>query len=139
MYKRIINLILQKQNNTLVQLIKYCFVGGVATVADIGVLYLLSEKLLVHYLIANVFSFICGLLVNYFLSCVWVFETKAEANKTQEFVVFTVIGVIGLSFNSAIMYILVEYLKFIVMHAKVVATILVLLWNFFARKKFVFN
>lgn len=128
-------LLLEPTGNGLLQFCRYCFVGGVATVVDWGVLYIL-EAVGLHYMLAAVGGFILGLTCNYFLSRYMVFNgSTSKLDMRAEFLLYAVIGLAGLGITLILMYVLTEWLKLYFMLSKVIATILVLLWNFFARKK----
>lgn len=139
MFQVLLKLAIGKSNNTLIQFLRFCVVGTVATAVDMGIFFILTEKLGIYYLISNIFSFICGLLTNFVLSYIWVFTKKGESKKIYDFTLFSAIGLVGLGFNSAIIFMLVEFLRMWEMYAKAIATGVVLFWNFFARKKFVFD
>ena len=87
----------------------------------------------VNYLISVIFAFVIGLAVNYGLSKLLVFE-NSSVNGKIEFLVYGIIGVIGLGFTEIIMYVLTEIAGLYFMVSKVIATIIVLVWNFVARK-----
>ena len=57
----------------LIQFFRYVFVGGCSFLVDAGVLWLCVQMGL-YYLIAACFSFIAGLICNYFLSRALVFR-----------------------------------------------------------------
>lgn len=126
------NLFITKTNNTFIQFFRYIFVGGVAFLADGGSLFLITT-IGVNYLISVIFAFVIGLAVNYGLSKLLVFE-KSSVNGKIEFLVYGIIGVIGLGFTEIIMYVLTEIAGLYFMVSKVIATIIVLVWNFVARK-----
>jgi putative flippase GtrA len=118
-------------------------------VIDISIYSLLANGFSVNHLIANTISFIFGLLTNYLLSRTWVFGRQRH-NFARDFVLFAVIGIIGLFFSNFILLFLIDFkilhmiLTFlnndqIVFLAKIIAVFLVLFWNFIARKKLVFN
>ena len=100
--------------------------------ADGGSLFLITT-IGVNYLISVIFAFVIGLAVNYGLSKLLVFE-KSSVNGKIEFLVYGIIGVIGLGFTEIIMYVLTEIAGLYFMVSKVIATIIVLVWNFVARK-----
>lgn len=125
---------LLKSQDTLFQLIRYGFVGGVAFVADYGSLYAFTEWLGIQYLVSAALAFIIGLTVNYILSNLIVFSTHRLNNRWLEFVIFAIIGVIGLGLNELIMYCSCELIGLHYMIAKLISTALVFFWNFFARK-----
>ena len=126
-------------NNTFLQLIRYTIVGGGAFVVDFGLLYLLTHFLHVHYLLSATLSFIAGLLVNYFFSTLWVFSKNTVKNKYLEFLVFAIIGLVGLGFNDLFMWIFTDRFGIYYMLSKVITTVIVYFWNFFARKYILFN
>lgn len=113
--------------------------GGIAFLVDFGLLYLLTEFAGLHYLISAAVSFLFGLLANYFLSRVWVFDRRTMGNATVEFAVFAVIGIVGLGLNEGIMWFVSEKIHFHDMIAKAVSAGIVLIWNFGARKFVLFR
>ena len=122
-------------NNSLLQFFRYAFVGGVATVADWAVFYILTKALDVYYLISGIAAFVLGLAVNFLLSKRFVFSAEEKKHSAgAEFAVYAVIGVIGLLMTEGIMYVLAEKLMLDVMLTKVIATAVVFVWNFAARK-----
>ena len=56
---------IEKTNNSIIQFIRYFFVGGLAAVVNIGGLYILSGIFGIQYLLANVIAFILGLITLY--------------------------------------------------------------------------
>jgi putative flippase GtrA len=126
------SLFITKSSNTFIQFFRYIFVGGVAFLADGGSLFLITT-IGVNYLISVIFAFVIGLAVNYGLSKLLVFE-NSNVNGKIEFLVYGIIGVIGLGFTEIIMYVLTEIAGLYFMVSKVIATIIVLVWNFVARK-----
>ena len=63
--KRLNNLLKAPTHSLLVQAVRYGLSGGMAFVADFGLLYVLTDCLHVHYLLSSVFSFATGLLITY--------------------------------------------------------------------------
>jgi putative flippase GtrA len=126
-------------NSTFLQLFRYTFVGGVAFIADFGTLYILTEYFKIHYLISAGISFILGLIINYFLSVKWVFNSRVLKNRMLEFLLFTLIGLIGLGLNELFLWILTDVLLIYYLLSKIFTTIIVYFWNFFARKFLLFR
>ena len=123
----------------LVQFVRYFFVGGFAFVVDFGLLYILTEYAGLHYLLSATLSFIAGLLVNYIISCLWVFNGSKFKNRLVEFLFFAAIGVVGLALNDALIWLFTDCIGTHYMFSKIVAAAMVYLWNFFARKYLVFR
>ena len=90
----------------------------------------------INYLISGVFSFAISVIYNYILSKVWVFDAKKDNNKVTEFVIFVVLSIIGLGINQLIMYVGVEKFGIYYMLTKIVATVIVMVYNFITRKMF---
>jgi putative flippase GtrA len=132
------NLIKGKSNNLLIQLFRYTFVGGAAFIVDYGLLYVLTEYAGLHYLVSATISFIVGLLVNYFISTIWVFGDSAY-NKTTSFIFFASIGVVGLVLNDVFIVLFTQTLSMHYMLSKLITAILVYLWNFLGIRFLIFT
>ena len=128
-----------KTNSTLLQLFRYTFVGGFAFIVDFGTLYILTEYFKVYYLVSAGVAFIFGLIINYFLSVKWVFNTRIMENRWLEFLLFTLIGIIGLGLNELFMWIFTDILVIYYLLSKIITTVIVYFWNFFARKILLFK
>ena len=132
-------LFVEPTTNIWLQLLRYGFVGGVAFVADYGSLFVLTHYVGLHYLWSAAIAFIIGLTVNYLLSISWVFNKNRCAKPWVEFLVFALIGVIGLGLNELIMYVATDLIAIHYMLSKLISTGIVFCWNFFARKFIIFN
>lgn len=138
--KRLLNcLFSEPTNNILIQLFRYGFVGGIAFLVDYGTLFLLTEYAGVSYLVSGAIAFVAGLVVNYLLSISWVFNQNRNKKIAKEFLFFTIIGVVGLLFNELIMYVATDLCHLHYMLSKIISTVIVFFWNFFARKVLLFN
>lgn len=129
----------EKTNNTFLQLFRYTFVGGFAFLVDFGTLFTLTEFLKIHYLVSAGIAFIFGLIVNYFLSVKWVFNNRVMDNRLLEFLLFTLIGFVGLLLNELFLWILTDIFLIYYLLSKIVTTAIVYFWNFFLRKLLLFN
>ena len=131
------------------QILKFGVVGFIAFFIDFGVFKLLSSVFGVYYLVANFFGFTISLVFNYIASMTFVFERKENADKRKEFVVFTILSVIGLILNELIIYtciegvyyhvpIFMEYMsrQWAETFGKIIATGIVMVYNFITRKIF---
>lgn len=135
----LIKLFKDKTDSTLIQLFRYGFVGGIAFLVDYGTLYMLTEFFGVHYLLSATIAFLLGLIVNYLLSISWVFNSRKTENRWTEFTVFAIIGIIGLGLNALIMYLCTDVFCIHYLISKLVSTVMVFFWNFFARKAILFK
>ena len=93
----------------------------------------LHEAVHMNVYVATAIAFVFGLIVNFILSKIFVFQEGSDKTGTVgEFVAYGVIGVMG------IMWILLR-VGILYMIAKVVAAALVLMWNFVARKMLLYK
>lgn len=133
------NLFVGSTQSTLKQLFRYAFVGGIAFIVDYGALFLLTEYAHFHYILSASISFILGLITNYLLSISWVFNNRKLEKRYMEFLIFAIIGIVGLGLNAAIMYVATDWCNLHYMISKIISTIIVFFWNFFARKFILFK
>lgn len=120
------------------QILKFGVVGIIATGIDFGVLYVLSQPLGMDPVISAGISFCVSLVFNYVASMRYVFTHREDMSRSREFVIFLVLSLIGLAINEAIMAAGVAVLgnsALAVMGTKVLATAIVMVWNFVSRKK----
>lgn len=116
------------------QVLQYTWVALVGLVVDFGTLVLLTEFAHVNYLMSAVAGFLAGLAVNFVLSERFVFSSPKFEAVWFRFVIFGVIGLIGLGLLTALMWLQVQVLGLSYILAKVVATVIVYAWNFLARR-----
>lgn len=124
---------LLSSNKTHAQFIRYFFVAGIGLVVDFSTVIFTKEILNFNYLVAACSGFILGLIVTYFLSNLVVFG-KPKGNQAKVFILFALVGVVGLGILSLLMWLFTGKLGFNYIVSKAIATIAVFIWNFFARK-----
>ena len=128
----------EKTTNIFTQFFRYIFVGGFAFLADAFTLWLCEKWM--NYMIAAAIAFVVGLAVNYSLSIWFVFsESSKVKNKVKEFVVYGIIGLIGLLITEGIMYLFTDVFGLYFLISKIIAAAIVLVWNFAARKVVLYN
>lgn len=125
-----------KNKKLFTQIFRFLIIGGTAFVIDYALLYILTEYFDIYYLISSTISFIVSLIFNYIASIKWVFETKEEDSQTKKFTIFITLSIIGLGINQLIMWTLSDLLTIYYMISKIVATAVVMCWNFITRKIF---
>jgi putative flippase GtrA len=126
-------------NKTGVQFLRYILVGWIVFIIDFGSLFILTEIFGIYYLISAALAFTLGLIANYFLSIRWVFNVRILTKRYFEFGAFAIIGIIGLFFNEVLIWFLTENQEINYLISKIFASILILFWNFYARKFILFR
>lgn len=133
----------------LEQIFKFAIVGGISFVVDFLVYTIMCNVLNIHYIIAGISGFTVSVVVNYILSMRFVFVSKDDLRKDKEFVIFVVLSLIGMFLNSVILYVCIDLIymnwnwlnqvlsiDWMNILAKVIATGIVMVYNFITRKIF---
>lgn len=132
------------------QIIKFGIVGVICFIIDFAITtiptYIFGKNSV--YLFA-VLGFVVSCIVNYILSIKYVFTDKKEMDKKKEFIVFVILSAIGLLINELIIYLCNDVLyeqvlwihnlipaTLIVPISKIIATAVVMVYNFISRKLF---
>lgn len=116
------------------EFIRFVLAGTSTLVVDYGILLLLTEIFYVHYMLSAAISFTLAVIGNYYLCLIWVFKNRTRANKKQ-FIFFILSSIFGLLLNLVIMRLAVEHAHIAYIFAKVIATIIVTMWNFLTKKR----
>lgn len=122
------------RNVLLKQGIKYIFVGGLCTLLDFTLLFVGAELLGLNYLEVSVFSFLCGVVLNYILCTYWIFRVRVVNQIAVEFLLYVLISLVGLGINTFVIWAGTEYLGLYFMVSKLLSAAITYFWNFFARK-----
>ena len=129
----------QSTNKISIQFFRYIFVGGTAFLVDFGSLYILTEYFGIFYLLSAAIAFKLGLIVNYLLSVRWVFNKHTLDNRFHEVGIFTLVGIVGLGLNEVIIWFFTSNMHLFYIYSKIISAVLVLFWNFFARRYTIFR
>ena len=112
----------------LEQIIKFIIVGGIATIIDFIVFFLLHELLKV----STILSFSVSVVYNYIASTKWVFNVKKD--RKNQFIIFLILSIVGLLINTIIVYITIDIFNWNPLLCKMLATTIVMIFNFITRK-----
>lgn len=119
----------------LAQFAKFGVVGVIATVIDFGVLIALTELGGWDPVLSAAVSFVVSVIINYAASMRFVFTRREDLSRSAELAIFIVLSVIGLGINEVLMWAGTTALDLNYVLVKVAATAVVMLWNFFSRKR----
>lgn len=120
------------------EFIKFSLVGASGTVIDWLIYFIFSRWLGVFYLIAKTISFIIAAANNYLLNRVWTFRSQ-DNRIVLEFGKFFIVSLVGLGLNVLLMYLAVDIIGWGDFIGLIIATGLVMFWNFFANKYWTFR
>ena len=118
----------------LQQFMKFGVVGFLAFLIDFGTMTFLTEVFGVPYLASTTIGFIVAVVFNYYASMRYVFSHKEGMSRRREFIIFVVLSVIGLGLNDVLMFVGVDLVHFDYRLVKILATAVVMVYNFVTRK-----
>lgn len=138
-----------KMKNLINQILKFGVVGFFCFLIDFGLTTGLTNIFGVHYSISKFLGFVISAVVNYILSIKYVFTKKKEMDQKKEFTVFLVLSAFGLIINEIVMFVCIDGIyvhsdalrkvisdKLMVSIAAIIATGIVMVYNFISRKLF---
>ena len=130
----------------LKEILKFAFTGGICFVIEYAALILLKELLHIPVVAATPIAFLISVVFNYLLCVKWVFDGAQEGSKKAQ-LGFLITSVMGLLLNWVIMWALTSLfgedallfalfgIEFkVYMLNKVIATGLVMVWNYFTKR-----
>lgn len=118
------------------EVMRYLVIGVLTTLVSIGVYGALTEALAVHYLVANLISWVAAVVFAYFTNRSFVF--RAEGGKGQ-FLLFAASRLLTLGLEYGGLLLLVEGLAVHELLAKVVMQAVVIIANYVLSKWAVFR
>lgn len=132
-------------NKEIQRFSRFLTVGAIGTVLDFSLLTLFKLAGL-PTLFANSLSFTAGLLNNFTWNRLWTFNDGSKTDWKKQFTRFTLISLLGLALNNIIVISLEGVLGNLLgqpewgyLPAKVIATGVVVFWNYFANRMWTFK
>ena len=136
--------------------LKFSIVGAIGTVIDFGILNLLTIVFKVPKLLAQAISFSLAVVNNYFLNRIWTYSDSRGKSIFRQFLTFLSISLIGLGIRTPLFWVLswaITQVSQKVLPAEfsikpewignnfalAFCIVVVLLWNYFANRKWTFN
>jgi putative flippase GtrA len=120
-----------------VQLVNFVCVGAVATALQYFVLIALMQFGDLKPVLASAIGYAAGAGINYLLNYHYTFAS--QRSHFQAMLKFLTVAIVGLMLNSLIVAVATEELSLHYLLAQVIATGLVLMWNFFANRVWTFG
>ncbi|MBR3229705.1 MAG: GtrA family protein [Bacilli bacterium] len=124
----------KKRKSLYIQIFKFVVVGGIATLIDWIIYFVLFNYFHIFPLISNIISYSISVIYNFIMSVKWVFDTKDKSMKRLLFE-FIVLSLLGLIISEFIIWFFLEILSFDSIIAKILSTLIVMVINFILRKK----
>lgn len=134
---RVINLVFSK--SFISQGIRFALVGGIGTLVNLSLLYILTDIYGILYLISETIAFIVAVLHNYMWNKSFTFREDIKEKVIGKGVKFAIICIIAMIVNLLILFILVEYFTIFYLFAEVGAIAVAFFVNFFGNRFWTFR
>jgi len=125
-------------NAIIKEAIGYLAASACALVVDITILWALVHFIFFEYLVAATISYLAGAVVAYEISVKVAFKQHRFRERDSEFILFVIIGGIGLVINAGVIFVAVSYVGLNYLAAKGVAAAFTFTCNFIARRQILF-
>jgi putative flippase GtrA len=152
----------KNKRQELTRFLKFCVVGVIGTAIDFGLFNLLHNVLGLHQVLSNTLSVTASIVNNYTWSRFWVYPETKDQQGGAKFVRFVIVSIMAWALNTAILWsserwlfgtqglfswmvgpvaqlLGTEHTVLSSNAAKVLATGIVLFWNFFANRYWTFR
>ena len=126
----------EKKEKLLLQVFKFGIVGGIAFLIDYVTLIICKEVFNLNTLLSAAIAFTVSVVVNYILSIKWVFDVSGKHSGKRNFIIFIIFSLMGLGLTELIMWFGEDILKISYLIVKIIATVIVMIFNFVTRKIF---
>ena len=123
------------QEQMLVIILKSFLVGGISTIVDVIIYFILYHFVKLDPMIANAISFVIILIFSYFMSNKYVFDKN---NKKQMVKELFILYFLGLILTEGIIFGLVTTISWNPLLVKIMAVVLVIIMKFLV-KRFILN
>lgn len=123
------------------EMILYVFFGGLTTLVNIIVFFVMNTLMGIHYLIANAAAWILSVLFAYVTNRRWVFKSKCRGISAvfKEFAMFVGARVMSGAGDMLIMFLCVDVISVPSLVAKILSNVFVVIFNYLFSKLIIFR
>ena len=118
---------------------KFVVVGAIGTIINLLVLYILTDKLGVYYLLSAIISFLIAMTSNFILNKIWTFEERFRTKVNTRYLKFATVSLMALAVNLLFLYFFTEIIGMYYLFSQVLAIALALVINFIGNKLWTFK
>lgn len=125
----------------LMELFWYCFYGGVGTILNVIIFYLLTNKANIPYMLSNLIAWIFSIIFAFITNKIWVFKSNSWHILVwiKEFINFMIARIATCIFDMGYMFVAISLCNFDETISKIIANIIVIILNFILSKLWVFK
>jgi putative flippase GtrA len=124
--------------------LRFAMVGVIGAIVDFGTLNLLHLALHLPVLLSNSFSFTLAVISNFIWNRYWTYPDSRSKPLGGQLTQFVVVNLIGLAINTMVLGAMLGLATLLFGRlgynvAKIVATGIVMFWNFFVNRYWTYN
>lgn len=113
---------------------RFLVAGVIATATNLGLLYLFTDVAGIWYLASMFLAYGLATIVGFALQKFWAFADRSTDRAHVEFAAFLLNNALGVAFDAAALFLLVEYAGVWYLLAQFIALSLIATWNFFVYR-----
>jgi putative flippase GtrA len=121
------------------KILRFLVSGTAGAVVNIGTLYMLVEYAGLYYLLAAILSYLISIAFGFALQKFWAFRDHGLSGVHVQFARFTLIALINMGVNTALMYLFVSVLGIWYLLSQIIAALIVAVASYVNYQKFVFT
>jgi len=125
--------------NKYIQIIKYIIAGSIATLSNLGVLFVCVNYFKLWYLTSAIISFCVAVIVGYLLHKFFVFKNYEKKGMYKQFLNFLSYNIVMLSFNTLLMYFFVDIISIWYLLSQAISALIIACMNYIYFNKIVFK
>ena len=126
----------KNQQKLFIKIFKFVIVGGIATVISGIVFFICDHFFKMSVLLSNTIAFIISVIYNFWASCKYVFDVDKDKNRVRIFTEFIIFALLGYYLTQLLLWLMADVLKWNHMIAWLIATVIVMIFNFITRQIF---
>ena len=120
------------------RIIRYLFGGGLATLINIGLLFICVHFFNLWYLTAAIIGFCTSVIASYIIQKFWTFRHHETEGMHAQFFIFSFFAVVMLGLNTLLMYVAVNIFGLWYLLAQIIISAIIAFINYAFFSKVVF-
>lgn len=117
---------------------RFLISGGTSAVTNLSILFVLTHWYGMWYLYSSIIAASVATIVSFVLQKLWTFQNFSTAVHKQ-FPLHVTLGLVNIAVNTALLYMLVEYIGIWYLIAQVMSGVFLAFVNYFTYKKYIFR
>lgn len=118
---------------------KYIIAGGTAAVVDLSLLYILTEKFRIWYLMSAILAFIVAFIVSFLLQKFWTFRDSSTDRTHKQVIVYFIVSVFNFILNTSFVYLFTDFLHIHYIISQILASGVLAISSYFIYSLFIFK